>query len=633
MNDDQEEQQCYQFLVVDSGPIIRLTGISTLWKKARAFYTVPAVLQEIRDAKARQHLESLPFPLQTKTPSPEAMQAIVDFSRQTGDYQSLSSVDLQILALAYDLEKEACGGDMSHIRTTPKRVVGIGKVEALTKNDEEKKERDEDASVESDQDSVSEDEEEPVQAQASQVTPQGVAPANATSSSANANAAASPSKPRSWAALVNPSAASVSPVVSTIESTTPNLADQAMTLKFGSMSIANTTNKSISGQFSDAEESETKEDDGHEETEEDELQKELASDFPSLAAAAHVPYDGSDDEVEELDEELRKKQALAPISKSGKLYNTLGKYKKLLKPSAPETKTSPSAKETDVDVPCTDPNAHLHEDVTKSTQSRILGGGVIGGQEAEFEDDGEGWISTVSEIKKMKSMGVLDPKSNPECGDGVPKEPQGPPISQRAACTTTDFAMQNVLLQMNMELLSVDGMKVRKLKSWVQRCGACFKVYTNAENTGPVAGKRLFCDHCGSSMIQRIACSVDSKTGRLRLHLSKKYKHNLRGTKYSLPKPGTNNRFQGDLVLAEDQLMMGAWNQKVKIRSGGKAKASAQSMFGLDIASNVGCNARSMTEDDIRVGFGRRNPNAVKGRERRGKKKKSGDKACGLRRY
>jgi hypothetical protein len=38
--------------------------------------------------------------------------------------------------------------------------------------------------------------------------------------------------------------------------------------------------------------------------------------------------------------------------------------------------------------------------------------------------------------------------------------------------------------------------------------------------------------------------------------------------------------------------------------------------------------------DEIRVGFGRRNPNsATGGRERRGKKKKSGDKACGLRRY
>lgn len=79
---------------------------------------------------------------------------------------------------------------------------------------------------------------------------------------------------------------------------------------------------------------------------------------------------------------------------------------------------------------------------------------------------------------------------------------------------------------------------------------------------------------------------------------------------------------------------MGAWNQKAKQRSGGKARNSAQSMFGSDLASTVGCNAASVKNDDIRVGFGKRNPNAsTHGRERRGKKKKTPDKACGLRRY
>jgi hypothetical protein len=70
------------------------------------------------------------------------------------------------------------------------------------------------------------------------------------------------------------------------------------------------------------------------------------------------------------------------------------------------------------------------------------------------------------------------------------------------------------------------------------------------------------------------------------------------------------------------------------MRTGGKSKAHAQSIFGKDLASNVGCNAKGdLSADDIRVGFGRRNPNSVKGRERRGKKKKSSDRACGLRRY
>lgn len=54
------------------------------------------------------------------------------------------------------------------------------------------------------------------------------------------------------------------------------------------------------------------------------------------------------------------------------------------------------------------------------------------------------------------------------------------------------------------------------------------------------------------------------------------------------------------------------------------------SSLGSDLASDI-----KSKEDDIRVGFGRRNPNSTKfGRERRGKKKKgTKDKACGLRRY
>lgn len=78
--------------------------------------------------------------------------------------------------------------------------------------------------------------------------------------------------------------------------------------------------------------------------------------------------------------------------------------------------------------------------------------------------------------------------------------------------------------------------------------------------------------------------------------------------------------------------MTGVWNQKAKKARG---KKEAQSIFGSDIASNVGCHADLTKSDNIKVGFGRRNPNAAKGgRERRGKKKKGNDvKACGLRRY
>jgi RNA-binding protein NOB1 len=348
-----------------------------------------------------------------------------------------------------------------------------------------------------------------------------------------------------------------------------------------------------------------------------------------------VPYEGSDDDEEEkLDEEERKRLALQPHPKFKKRYNTLGKYSKLLKPKPQDTKAKP---ETTIDPSKNESTMNPSTDAPQRVmqqQSRILGGTFMTGQDDDVEDDGEGWITTSKDIQRMKSFGMLDPNKNTKHINKLSngKQQRGPPIHQRTACTTTDFSMQNIILQMHLELLSVDGMRVNRLKSWVLRCGACFKVYTNPEDTGPL-GKRLFCDHCGSDYIQRIAASVDEKSGELKLHLSKRYRPNLRGTKYSLPKPGTGNKYKGDLLLREDQLLMGAWHVKAKMRNGGKAKSDAQSMFGKDIATNVGCHTMAMPDSDIRVGFGRRNPNSAKGRERRGKKKKTTEKACGLRRY
>ena len=40
---------------------------------------------------------------------------------------------------------------------------------------------------------------------------------------------------------------------------------------------------------------------------------------------------------------------------------------------------------------------------------------------------------------------------------------------------TADFAMQNVLLQLDLSLVGMEGKKIQKVKTWVLRCHACFK--------------------------------------------------------------------------------------------------------------------------------------------------------------
>ena len=99
------QDEKYYALIIDSGAIIKHTGFSTLHNSASKYFTTQGVIDEIRDSKARHHLESLPFQLDVREPTAEGMAKVIDFSKKTGDYASLSTVDLHVLALLYDLGK------------------------------------------------------------------------------------------------------------------------------------------------------------------------------------------------------------------------------------------------------------------------------------------------------------------------------------------------------------------------------------------------------------------------------------------------------------------------------------------------------------------------------------------------
>lgn len=111
--------------------------------------------------------------------------------------------------------------------------------------------------------------------------------------------------------------------------------------------------------------------------------------------------------------------------------------------------------------------------------------------------------------------------------------------------------------QVGLPLLSLDGMAVRRVKQWILRCAACFKTCTEM-------GKH-FCPVCGNATLDRVSCTVNAKTGATYVHLRKNHKVNLRGSKFSIPAPDpTKGRFEGDLLLREDQLLTGIWAQKVR---------------------------------------------------------------------
>ncbi|CAO3599295.1 unnamed protein product [Absidia cylindrospora] len=213
----------------------------------------------------------------------------------------------------------------------------------------------------------------------------------------------------------------------------------------------------------------------------------------------------------------------------------------------------------------------------------------------EFEgDDGE-WITpdNVDEFNALK-LGV------------TPAEFRRMNVMD-VACMTSDFAMQNVLLQMNLNLVSTGGHRISKIKNWVLRCHACFTV------TGDVEKK--FCPKCGSATLMRVSCTTNSK-GETRYHLIKSFQYRLRGTKYDIPNP-KGGRKANNIVLREDQ------REYIKSQET-KSKKKIVDLFDPDFVplhSNMDTKImnNNMFGTDV-IGFGRRNPN--QGRKRTGKGKK-----------
>ena len=84
-------------------------------------------------------------------------------------------------------------------------------------------------------------------------------------------------------------------------------------------------------------------------------------------------------------------------------------------------------------------------------------------------DDGEGEWITSSNVGVYKSRALnLLPQDAKKTGK-LAKE------KVHVGCMTADFAMQNVLLHMGLNLVGVEGKRITSVKSWVLRCHACFK--------------------------------------------------------------------------------------------------------------------------------------------------------------
>jgi rRNA maturation endonuclease Nob1 len=647
-----------QHVVIDSGAVIH-GGAARLVHSAENFWTVSAVIAEIRDKKARHYLDTLPYEIKLREPSEEAMAFAVGFARKTGDLRSLSRVDLSVIALTYQLEKEVTGA--AHINAEPT-------MQRVQQQQQAK----------------------PKAAAVAAAAPAGVSAAVQQSQAVAApfvavadSGAASDGACTSGPATDDDNSAHTSAAQAADAAVVHDQQQQSDAHSEHSASEADDDNdvnsddgadEDYSGADSDAE-SDTS-DHVQFDTTTTASAAIAAVDFSIDASAAIAAVDFSIDDgdfpslssanpIEEADDSVdAEPAAVAAAAKQPQKQQQLQQQQPVVKSAWAATAIAnkdapfkPSARQQVTRTANTVPVADAQADSSSSTtdaavaaepkqqqqqqrgtnSSRILNATSNTGITSNGfdEDDGVGWVSPENYAEqKALGIGLNGPSqqivsaaaTSSSTGDVTAADDEFKPAKKgkkgrkqsaakqlrldnaakcRAGCVTTDFAMQNVLLQMGLPLLSVNGMTVNRVKQWILRCAACFKTTTDMS--------KLFCPICGNSTLEKVSCSVDATTGVTRLHLRRNYKTNLRGTKFSLPKPGTAGRFKGDLLLREDQLLTGIWAQKAK-----RSVKSVGSMFGEHITENVGLTINKAP--DLVVGYGRKNPNSQRGRERRGKK-------------
>lgn len=207
-------------------------------------------------------------------------------------------------------------------------------------------------------------------------------------------------------------------------------------------------------------------------------------------------------------------------------------------------------------------------------------------EEEDEDDDGGGWI-TPGNIKQVKM----------ETGDW------SQPEDVQVGCLTTDFAMQNVLIQIGLHVLSVNGMVIKQARNYILRCHACFKTTTHME--------RVFCSHCGNKTLKKLAVTVN-EDGSIQMHFSRNPKVlNPKGLRYSLPLPqggkhGSNPHLVEDQRFPQQRLSRKA-RQKTDVFAPDYAAGSSPFSENDIYSRAAGLHLR-----DSQCGAGRRraNPNA-----------------------
>ncbi|THD28333.1 putative rna-binding protein nob1 [Fasciola hepatica] len=151
---------------------------------------------------------------------------------------------------------------------------------------------------------------------------------------------------------------------------------------------------------------------------------------------------------------------------------------------------------------------HVGEPVPKPVVSCLIDSRVISARGSRL----------VSSIRSEQSEQITDPET------GRLVSPPPPVV----ACLTTDFAMQNVIFHLGLDLITLNGMRITRPRTHLLWCGSCFRPTKRTDT--------YFCPFCAQANLRRIPVTLHPD-GHLQFHFARRFTKSLRGLQQPIRRP------------------------------------------------------------------------------------------------
>ncbi|CAD8120066.1 unnamed protein product [Paramecium sonneborni] len=207
-------------------------------------------------------------------------------------------------------------------------------------------------------------------------------------------------------------------------------------------------------------------------------------------------------------------------------------------------------------------------------------------QDSSEDENEEEWINNANIHEKLNEI-QINPQENQINNFGI-------------ALLTTDFAMQNVLLQMGIPVLSTEGYMIKSARRFILECHICKTLVRDST--------RLFCTNCGNNSLLKVSCSLESD-GTIILYRKKNFKVNLRGTQYSIPQNLTKK--DAPFIFCQDQLMKSGIQQQLARQRKQEEIRYKKVMKTYENGIGFEDIDYKHPQQKITVGYGKLNPNDV----------------------